>query len=79
MISTESLAGASDSVHQEKFNGSSFEISLNHTLGYVGVCRKEHESSFTSVFFIQGDEAGFYMDLFRDGQLLKYLDSAFGL
>ena len=52
---------------------------MNHTLGYIGVCRKEHESSFTSVFFIQGDEAGFYMDLFRDGQLLKYLDSAFGL
>ena len=79
MINLKSFAGATDYVHQEKFKGMGFIISLNHGLGYIGVCKKQIDSSCKDIFFIQGDEAGFYIDLSNDGQLLRYLDSAFGL
>ena len=78
MISMKSFAGKTDSVYREKFNGMRYVISVNHRLGYIGVSRELKDSS-TDVFFIQGDEAGLYIDLSSDGQLLKYLDSAFGL
>ena len=79
MISMKSFAGETDSVYREKFKGMGFIISVNHRFGYIGVCKEQIDNSCTGLFFVQGDEAGFYIDLLDDGQLLKYLDSAFGL
>lgn len=70
------LEKTNDSLFNEEFKGKEYLISRNDVLGYIGVSLKAAEEEYEDVFFIQGDEAGFYLDLHRDGQLLKYLDSA---
>lgn len=77
-MSMKSFAGEADSIYHEKLKGTNYAISVNHRLGYLGVCKESKDSS-ADVFLIQGDEAGFYIDLSGDGQRLRYLDSAFGL
>lgn len=69
--------GSGDRKYRELYDGKSYMVTVNSKGLYVAVCEEINDECCRNRFFDQSsDNIGFWMDLFRDGQLIGNLDSA---